>query len=115
MNRKTILTVIIIVIVIGMLAFFKIRSSSQKSQATPQKQGAGAVMAQAIVLHDTTLSYDLQTLGTIRANESVEIVSELSRKIISVNFQEGKNVSRGELLFQLDNADLLAQQKKLQT
>jgi len=42
----------------------------------------------------------------------VDIVSELTRKIVRVNIKEGNFVTAGTLLFQLDDADLQAQLEK---
>ena len=42
----------------------------------------------------------LVTTGTVRANEEVEIVSEISGKISDILFKEGSRVAAGELLFE---------------
>jgi membrane fusion protein (multidrug efflux system) len=47
------------------------------------------------------------------ANQQVDIVSELTKKIVSVQGQEGKLVTKGTLLFQLDDDDLNAQLEQL--
>ncbi len=54
-------------------------------------------------------------LGNVVANEEVQIVSEKSRRLVKVNFEEGAYVQKGQLLFKLDDADLKAQLKKLLT
>ncbi len=46
----------------------------------------------------TLLVERLATTGTVRANEEVEIVSEISGKISGILFQEGSRVAAGELL-----------------
>ena len=43
----------------------------------------------------------------------MDIVSELPRKIIRINIRDGATVQTGQLLFEMDNADLLAQLEKL--
>jgi len=57
---------------------------------------------------------ELEVTGTILANQQVNIVSELTRKIIRVNVHEGSRVKQGTLLFLLDDADLQAQLQRLQ-
>src|SRR5687768_7324061 len=56
---------------------------------------------------------ELEVTGTLVANQQVDIVSELTRKIVRVNVKEGSLVRKGTLLFQLDDADLQAQLEKL--
>lgn len=68
-----------------------------------------ATIVTARVLYDR-----LEVAGTILANQQVSIVSELTRKVVSVNVREGSKVKKGALLFRLDDADLLAQLERLQ-
>lgn len=51
--------------------------------------------------------------GSLLARESVELVSELSRRLVRVRVQEGARVKQGEVLFELDTADLRAELKRL--
>ena len=55
------------------------------------------------------VSEELEVTGTLVANQQVDIVSELTRKVVRVNVKEGSRVKEGALLFQLDDADLQAQ------
>jgi membrane fusion protein (multidrug efflux system) len=48
------------------------------------------------------LSLEIEALGTARANESVDITAKVSNKVTAVRFSEGQQVSRGELLVELD-------------
>ena len=67
----------------------------------------------ATVLKPAVLSDQLEVTGTIVANQQVDIVSELTRKIVRVNVREGSHVKEGTLLFLLDDADLQAQLERL--
>ena len=60
------------------------------------------------------LKEELEVIGTLVANQQVDIVSELTRKIVRVNVKEGSFVKAGTLLFQLDDSDLQAQFERLQ-
>lgn len=82
------------------------------------KTGTSAVVnkpigAEVYVVKDTTLQEKLNVLGSLVANERVQIVSESARRLIKINFQEGSYVRKGQLLFKLDDAGLQAQLKKL--
>jgi len=48
-------------------------------------------------------------LGTIEAVEFITVVSEISATVVSLPFKEGKSVRRGDLLAQLDDAELRAE------
>jgi len=54
----------------------------------------------------------LQTTGTIRANEEVELVSEISGTIAAIHFEEGSRVSRGQLLLEIDDSELTAERQR---
>jgi membrane fusion protein (multidrug efflux system) len=62
-----------------------------------------------VVVQPGEVSEKLEVTGTLVANQQVDIVSELTRKIVRVNVKEGSKVKAGTLLFQLDDADLQAQ------
>lgn len=57
----------------------------------------------------TLLIERLATTGTVRANEEVEIISEISGKISDIFFQEGRRVAAGELLLKIDDTELVAE------
>ena len=58
------------------------------------------------------LTERLATTGTVRANEEVEIVSEISGKISGIHFEEGSRVAAGELLLEIDDSELVAEQQR---
>ncbi len=60
----------------------------------------------------TRLTERLSTTGTLRANEEVEIVSEVSGKISSIHFEEGSHVAAGELLLKIDDSELIAERTR---
>ena len=66
-----------------------------------------------IVVQPSVLNEELEVIGSLVANQQVDIVSELTRKIVSINVKEGTWVNSGTLLFKLDDADLQAQLERL--
>jgi len=58
------------------------------------------------------LAERLATIGTVRANEEVEIVSEISGKIASIYFDEGARVRQGDLLLKIDDSELQAERQR---
>jgi membrane fusion protein (multidrug efflux system) len=75
-------------------------------------KGGGAakgLQVEGIVVKASDFTNDLEVTGTLEANESVELRSEVSGLITSINFKEGTNVSKGSLLIKINDRDIQAQ------
>ncbi|GGG36995.1 efflux RND transporter periplasmic adaptor subunit [Hymenobacter glacieicola] len=123
---RRIVWVLVALAVIGALAFIKIKyfpSQSAEGKSGPGggkgagagggkaapggKGGAGGgqkLPVQVYVVQATNLADEVAATGSILAEESVVIKSEISGKITSLNIREGQPVSKGQLLFSI-NAD----------
>ena len=73
---------------------------------------AAKVPVQVYVVAATSLSDQVASTGSVIADESVTIQSEISGKITSLNIQEGQPVRKGQLLFTINAADVQAQLQK---
>jgi membrane fusion protein, multidrug efflux system len=71
----------------------------------PAAAAPGVVVSAA-----TRASYPLtvEAVGTARANESVEVRSQISQTIRRIAFEEGQSVEAGDILVELDDAEVLA-------
>ncbi len=101
----------LIVLISGCYASAKEKEKDKSpiaAAAAPQ-----ATPVDGTVIKPASLKEELEITGSLAANQQVDIVSELTRKIVRVNVKEGSFVQKGQLLFELDNADLLAQLEKL--
>ena len=77
--------------------------------------GPGAkpkVPVQVYVVAATKLANEVASTGSVLADESVTIQSEISGKITSLNIREGQPVRKGQLLFTINAADVQAQLRK---
>ncbi|MBD2770410.1 efflux RND transporter periplasmic adaptor subunit [Hymenobacter sp. BT664] len=75
--------------------------------------GPGAkVPVQVYVVAATRLSDQVASTGSVLADESVTIQSEIAGKITSLNIREGQPVRKGQLLFTINAADVQAQLQK---
>lgn len=54
----------------------------------------------------------LSTTGTVRANEQVEIVSEIAGKVERILFEEGRPVAAGQRLLVIDDSELRAARER---
>src|SRR5690606_10426770 len=66
-----------------------------------------------VVVKPSEIHEVLEITGSLVANQQVDIVSELTRRLVSVQVKEGSAVRKGDLLFKLDDADLQAQLERL--
>ena len=69
----------------------------------------GPLSAEVFIVKSAPFAQTLSTVGTLRANESVTLVSELSRRLVKIQVAEGSDVAAGDLLFKLDDSDLVAE------
>lgn len=56
---------------------------------------------------------DYTATGSLLPNEEIEILPEVSGRVTSISFEEGKHVSKGQVLVRLYNDDIKAQIQKL--
>jgi membrane fusion protein (multidrug efflux system) len=69
----------------------------------------GPVAAEVFAVKSTPMANSVNTVGTLRANESVDIVPELTKRLVKIEMKEGAPVEKGEILFLLDDTDLAAE------
>jgi membrane fusion protein (multidrug efflux system) len=84
------------------------RTPNAATRAVPENSAARALQVTAIPARAAPLSEVVSATGTLRADESVELQPETAGKIVAVNFTEGAQVRRGQLLVKLNDADLQA-------
>ena len=101
-----------ILIMILFIAGCYAQGEEKKPQST-QAPVSHAVPVDGNIVKPANLQEELEITGSLMANQQVDIASELTRKIVRVNVKDGAYVQSGQLLFELDNADLLAQLDKL--
>lgn len=111
--KKRILTISIVLAVVFLLALPKL-DLFEKQPAAP---GSGAVQGsplqvEASILRPRPFDNTIVLTGSIQANESLELKSESSGKITSINFKEGNSVQRGTLLVQINDEEIRAQIEK---
>jgi membrane fusion protein (multidrug efflux system) len=98
--------------VVALLAapkLLELRRSSAPAAAAPSKK---TLRVRTHRVAPAELTERLATTGTVRANEEVEIVSEISGKISAIQFEEGSRVSEGQLLLKIDDSELLADRQR---
>jgi len=80
-----------------------------------QAAGPGAMPPMTVKVHVLTpeaLDNALVATGNLMPNEEVDLVSELAGRVTSIGFEEGGNVSAGQVLLQINADELQAQLRK---
>ncbi|NCT92909.1 MAG: efflux RND transporter periplasmic adaptor subunit [Chitinophagaceae bacterium] len=89
------------------------KKSADESPAAATTQPALPV---DIILAQETSQLQTETVtGSLLPFSAVDIVSEVSKKINAVLFKEGSLVGKGQILYKLDDADILARIRQLQS
>ncbi len=87
--------------------------SQKKTESSKQSSAPPPVEVNAVVVSPKMLENKIFSTGNILANEEVEIRAEVPGRIMSINFQEGSSVKKGELLVKINDSELQAGLKKL--
>jgi len=98
--------------VIILLLLIRIFSGISKKSVETAANLKPAIPVEVFIARDTSMIYQLSTIGSLRANESVAIVGEISKKIVAIYLKEGSFVSKGQLLFKLDDAEIVTRINK---
>ena len=113
--KKTLITIAVVAVVLFLLILPKLNLFNKKeaqSQGTPGGQRGGKLSVEAQVIKTQKLDNKLVVTGSVLPNESLELKSEISGKITSIKFQEGKPVRKGELLLKINDVEMEAQLEK---
>jgi membrane fusion protein (multidrug efflux system) len=105
-----VLVALVVVVIIAAPKLLELRRASTVRMSTSRAETTLRVRAHRVEPRE--LTERLSTTGTVRANEQVEIVSEISGKISSIHFDEGSRVSAGQLLLKIDDSELLAERQR---
>jgi len=73
--------------------------------STPKAQPSGApppIPVNVAVAMQETVPVDIQAIGTVASSATVQVKSQIAGQLLSVEFVEGRNVNKGDLLFRID-------------
>lgn len=106
----------LILVGIGSLIAYRITQNKEAGALTMPKNAAMKPMqVDGIILKPQSFSDNLMVSGSIEANEQVQIRSQVTGIITKIFFTEGNNVSQGQPLVKIDDAELQAQLSELST
>lgn len=113
-KKKWIITsVILVVFCTGLVVYNHYRGSSSAADADPSEisipRKSSVLNVNGLVVRPQTLTDGNTSVGSLLPDEEVDLSFETSGKIVSINFQEGSTVRKGELLAKVNDKPLLAQ------
>ena len=115
-KKKNIIYAVIFIVVVAVLLILKFNSGGPGMQGGMGGPGMGGpVPVKAHILKPQKLDNNVITNGTVLANESVELKSETSGKVVKILFKEGSHVKKGDLLLKINDEELQAQLLRAQS
>lgn len=114
-------TVIFIVLLVVVLIAIKLLFLTDKTEKGPGGSAAGQggkgkpTSVNGVVVSKSDLEEGIFAIGTIHANEEVELRPEIAGKVIKILFKEGSEVKKGTLLVKLNDAEYKSQLSKLES
>jgi membrane fusion protein, multidrug efflux system len=109
---------IIILVIVGLLIgskFIFFNKNKNKTASPGKNKSSMPVAVNYFVVKQTQFSNDVFATGKIGAFNQIEILPEVSGKVMAIYFKEGQTVNKGSLLVKLNDADLQAQLLKSAT
>ena len=114
MKVKYIIYALLTIGIIGFIIYRVTENSAEKADAKQQGPKSAAKVT-GMVLKPQEFADNLSLSGSLEANEQIDIRSEVSGIVESLNFNEGSMVSKGQVLFKVNDIELRAQLAKART
>lgn len=109
--------IIYILLIGGVLALvgYRIYANQEMDSAGGGSTGQVSVSVSGQVMQAEEFSENLALSGSLEANERVELRSEIAGVVEQINFEEGSRVTKGQVLFKVNDLELRAQYAKAKT
>lgn len=119
-NRfKLISTILVIIALAGIIVYPKLqplftsKSKNQDNKGRLNSPTQQILNVSGYLIKPEKFSDPLNSTGTLRPDEEVDLAFETSGKIVSIKFTEGTRVKKGDLLAKINDRPLQAQLEKL--
>ncbi|MEQ8473257.1 MAG: efflux RND transporter periplasmic adaptor subunit [Marinoscillum sp.] len=115
MNKtvKRILYIVVTLVILGIIVYPKL-PTSEETTTTSISASKEKLLVDGIIIAKSPLRNQVNVTGSILADESVTLNSEVAGKVERISFLEGQAVKKGELLIKLNDDEVLAEIEKLQ-
>lgn len=125
--KKRYIFYIILLLGIAYLVYYRIADNKKIAAEGGGGKGAGSkdgkggkgggpgISVEGIIVERKPFNSNLEVSGSIEANESVILRSEVAGLVTGIYFKEGTNVSKGAVLVKVNDRDIQAQLREAQT
>lgn len=100
--RKKVVALVTLVALFGAAYYFLAPGGQSDAASAAALRVQPAAMVRTDEARIEPITDSLEALGTIRADEAVEITANVSAKVVSVNFSDNQRVQAGAVLVELD-------------
>ncbi|MEZ4802291.1 MAG: efflux RND transporter periplasmic adaptor subunit [Gelidibacter sp.] len=114
MKKRYILYTIITGGIIALITY-RVIANKKINNKDDNKKAMSAMSVKGEVLKPQIFEDNLSLSGSLEANEEIDIRSEVSGVVESINFEEGSKVNKGQVLFRVNDIELRAQLSKAKT
>jgi len=115
MKIKNFIIAIIVIALGGMIAYRITKNKAENDKGNDKNGKKPATPVTFHVVKGQDFSNTISLSGSIEANEQIEIRSEVSGIIENIAFTEGSAVSKGQVLFKVNDIELRAQLAQAKT
>jgi membrane fusion protein (multidrug efflux system) len=89
-------------------AWYLFAGGKPSGAGAPGKSATQAVAVVTAHAAKKEFAHEVEALGTLRANESVDITAKVADRVAAIHFNEGQQVRKGDVLVELDNTEARA-------
>ena len=118
MNKKLKWTLIIVLTIgLGIFGYYRLtpRENEELKEEMPQKKKNTQLEVHAKILETHLLTDEILAVGNLVPGEEVQLSFEASGKITEIFFEEGSHVKKGDLLAKVNDSQLQAHLKRLES
>ena len=109
---RNIAIIVFVAVLLGIIIIPRLNQDKESGKRLAPGRNSGAVAVNIKVIKNSVFQNVIQVAGSVISNEEVDLHTETSGKVTSINFKEGQKVKKGELLLKVNDADLQAQLQK---
>lgn len=114
MKKRYILYIIIIGGILALI-IYRLIQNKKINDPSKEKRTVSVMNVKGMILKPEKFEDNLSLSGTLEANEEIDLRSEVSGVVENINFEEGTKVSKGQVLFRVNDVELRAQLSKVRT
>ncbi|MGJ1431512.1 efflux RND transporter periplasmic adaptor subunit [Sphingobacterium spiritivorum] len=115
MKKKTLIYLILIVGICAIAYALFFKKDKTNASENGNKPKSTLLTAEGLIVSPTEFDNVLSLSGTIDADEKLEVRSEVSGRVDKIFFNEGQRIAQGQVLVKINDIELQAQLKQMQT